>query len=148
MSPTIRRIIYVISYEIVAILLLTLGLLVLGFGGGQSGVLAVASSTIAVVWNFIWTTIFEAWERRQDSQTRTLPRRITHALGFEGGLVIFLLPVVAWILNVSLLQALILEAGILVFFLIYTFVFLWLFDRVLPPRDPSSITSQPVESRL
>lgn len=136
MSPALRRLIYVISYEIVAILLVTLTLVVLGFGGGQSGAVAIASSTVAVVWNFIWTTVFEAWERRQESRTRTLPRRIAHAIGFEGGLVIILLPIVAWILDISLLQAFVFEAGLLVFFLVYTFVFLWLFDKVLPPRSP------------
>ena len=133
MSPVVRRIIYVISYEIVAILLTTVGLVVLGFGGGHSGVVAVAASTVAVVWNYIWTTLFEAWESRQESQTRTLPRRIVHAIGFEGGLVVWLLPVVAWVLNVSLLQAFSLEVGLLAFFLVYTFVFAWLFDKVLPP---------------
>lgn len=142
MSPAIRRLIYVISYETVAILLVTLGLVVLGFGGGQSGVVALASSTVAVIWNYVWTTMFEAWERRQDSQTRTLSRRIAHAIGFEGGLVILLLPVVAWILSVSLVQAFILEAGLLAFFLVYTFVFLWLFDKALPLRSPVSDTSE------
>ena len=133
MSPVVRRIIYVISYELFAILLTTVGLVVLGFGGGSSGIVAVAASTIAVIWNYLWTTMFEAWERRQESQTRTLPRRIVYAIGFEGGLVVFLLPVMAWILQVSLLQAFSLEVGLLAFFLVYTFVFSWLFDRVLPP---------------
>jgi len=132
-SPVVRRIIYVISYELFAILLTTVGLVVLGFGGGSSGIVAVAASTIAVIWNYLWTTMFEAWERRQESQTRTLPRRIVYAIGFEGGLVVFLLPVMAWILQVSLLQAFSLEVGLLAFFLVYTFVFSWLFDRVLPP---------------
>ncbi|WP_035770124.1 PACE efflux transporter [Arthrobacter castelli] len=133
MSPVVRRIIYVISYELIAILLTTLGLVVLGFGGDSSGIVAVAASTIAVVWNFIWTTLFEAWEERQESQTRTLPRRIVYAIGFEGGLVLWLLPIVAWILQVSLLQAFSLEVGLLAFFLVYTFVYAWLFDKVLPP---------------
>ncbi len=133
MSPVVRRIIYVISYELIAILLTTIGLVALGFGGSNAGVVAVAASTVAVVWNFVWTTVFEAWEGRQESQTRTLPRRIAHAIGFEGGLVVLLLPIVAWILQVSLLQAFSLEVGLLAFFLVYTFVFAWLFDKVLPP---------------
>lgn len=86
MSATTRRIIYVITYELVAILAVTLGLSLLGFGGGQSGAVAIASSTVAVIWNFIWTSMFEAWERRQESQTRTVKRRIVHSIGFEGGL--------------------------------------------------------------
>ncbi|UVO10851.1 PACE efflux transporter [Mycobacterium sp. SVM_VP21] len=133
MSPAFRRIVYVISYELVAVALTTVGLTVLGFGGGSSGAVAVAASTVAVVWNYVWTTVFEAWERRQDCATRTVGRRIVHAIGFEGGLVVLLLPIVAWTLKVSLLQALSLEAGLLAFFLVYTFVFAWLFDMIWPP---------------
>ncbi|MGB3893413.1 PACE efflux transporter [Mycolicibacter sinensis] len=134
MSAVVRRISYVISYELIAIVLTALGLVVLGFGGGSSGVMAVTASTVAMVWNYVWNTVFEFWERRQDSQTRTVARRIAHAIGFEGGLVVVLLPVVAWILGVSLLQAFGLEVGLLAFFLVYTFVFTWLFDRLWPPR--------------
>lgn len=132
-SPAFRRVVYVISYELVAIMLTTVGLAVLGFGGTSSGAVAVAASTVAVVWNYLWTTAFEAWERRQQSQTRTVARRVTHAVGFEGGLVVLLLPIVAAILKVSLLQALSLELGLLAFFLVYTFAFAWLFDTIWPP---------------
>jgi uncharacterized membrane protein len=114
-------------------MLTTVGLAVLGFGGTSSGAVAVAASTVAVVWNYLWTTAFEAWERRQQSQTRTVARRVTHAVGFEGGLVVLLLPIVAAILKVSLLQALSLELGLLAFFLVYTFAFAWLFDTIWPP---------------
>jgi uncharacterized membrane protein len=138
-SPALRRIVYVVSYELIAIALTTLGLAVLGFGGGSSGVVAVAASTVAVVWNFAWTTMFEMWERRQDSPTRTVARRIAHAFGFEGGLVVLLLPIVSWTLKVSLVQAFSLEIGLLAFFLVYTFAFAWLFDMVWPPvRTPTS----------
>lgn len=133
MSPAFRRIIYVISYELIAVALTTGGLVVLGFGGGSSGVVAVAASTVAVVWNYVWTTLFEVWERRQVSQTRTVLRRMVHAVGFEGGLVVLLLPIVAATLRVSLMQAFSLEVGLLVFFLVYTFVFAWLFDKIWPP---------------
>jgi len=135
MSPHVRRIIYVVAYEIIAILVVTGALVVLGYGGGSSGLIAVVSSTVALVWNYVWTTMFEAWEKRQQSQTRTVGRRIVHAIGFEGGLIVFLVPIIAWILHISLLDALILEIGLLVFFLVYTFVFAWLFDIVLPLKQ-------------
>jgi len=137
-SPVVRRIIYVISYELIAIVLTALGLVVLGFGGGSSGVMAVTASTVAVVWNYLWNTMFELWERRQDSPARTLRRRIAHAIGFEGGLVVVLLPIVAAILRVSLLEAFGLEVGLLAFFLVYTFVFTWVFDKVMPPASPGA----------
>ncbi|WP_404290510.1 PACE efflux transporter [Glutamicibacter arilaitensis] len=134
MSSVLRRIIYVLSYELFAIVLTSVALILLGFGGGHSGIVAVTSSAVALIWNYIWTSLFDAWEKRQESQVRTVGRRVVHALGFEGGLVLILVPILAWILSVTLLEALILEAGLLVFFLIYTFVFAWLFDRVLPAK--------------
>jgi uncharacterized membrane protein len=133
-SPHIRRIIYVTTYEIIAIIVVTFLLSGLGYDGVGSGVVAVVSSTVALTWNYIWTTMFEAWEKRQESKTRTLKRRVAHAIGFEGGLVIFLTPVLALILQVGILEAFTLQIGMLVFFLIYTFVFAWVFDLVLPPR--------------
>ncbi|SJN11951.1 hypothetical protein FM113_13485 [Leucobacter sp. 7(1)] len=133
MSAILRRVIYVITYEALAIVFITLTLLALGHGGAGSGIVAVASSTVALIWNFAWTSLFESWEKRQASQTRTVPRRIAHAVGFEGGLVVFLIPVLSGILGISLLDALVLELGILAFFFVYTFVFAWVFDLVLPP---------------
>lgn len=134
MSPVVRRIVYVLSYEIIAIVFVTTALVVLGFGGGSSGLIAVVSSAVAIVWNFIWNTLFEAWEKRQASQKRTIARRIVHSLGFEGGLIFFLVPILAWILQVPLIEAFFLELGLLIFFLIYTFIFAWVFDLLLPPK--------------
>lgn len=142
-SPILRRVIYVASYEIIAIAFVTVALVVLGFGGGSSGLIAVVSSGVAIVWNFIWNTLFEAWERRQASTKRTIARRVVHSLGFEGGLIIFLVPILAWILQVSLVEAFILELGLLVFFLVYTFIFAWVFDLVLPPRARIVDSSEP-----
>lgn len=143
MSPVVRRIIYVLSYEVIAIAFVTTALVVLGFGGGSSGLIAVVSSVVAIIWNFIWNTMFEAWEKRQASQKRTLRRRIVHSLGFEGGLIVFLVPILAWILQVSLVEAFFLELGLLIFFLIYTFIFAWVFDLILPPKARVMESSEP-----
>lgn len=132
-SATLRRLIYVLSYELIAIILTAAGLRILGHGGADSTLVAVASSLTALIWNYLFNLLFEAWERRQASARRTLRRRIAHALGFEGGLVIFLVPVLALLLGVPLLEAFLLEAGLLLFFLLYTFAFSWCFDRIVPP---------------
>ena len=57
-------------------------------------------------------------------------RRVAHALGFEGGLALMLVPLMAWWFGIGLWQALVLEAGLLLFFLAYTYVFNWSFDSV------------------
>ncbi|MBB1382342.1 hypothetical protein H5071_10370, partial [Shewanella sp. SR41-2] len=58
--------------------------------------------------------------------------RVVHALGFEGGMLFFTIPLVSWYLSLSLIDTLILEAGVLGFILVYTAVFNWLYDVYQP----------------
>ena len=126
-----RRVLYVTLYELIAIGAATLGLALLsGQGMAHSGVLAVAASVIAVLWNLAFNWMFERWESRQAQRGRTVARRIAHAIGFEGGLVLALVPLMAWWFGISLWQALVMDFGLIVFFLCYTFVFNWVFDQV------------------
>lgn len=126
-----RRIVYVTIYEIIAIAVSSWGLaMISGRPMSQALVAAVAASAIAVTWNYIFNTYFERWEAKQTVKGRSLKRRIAHALGFEGGLIVFLVPLFAWQLQVSLWDAFVMDFGLMVFFLIYTFVFTWCFDRL------------------
>jgi uncharacterized membrane protein len=126
-----RRVVYISLYEGIAIVAASAGLsLMSGQGLGHSGPLAVLASVIAVLWNLGFNALFERWEARQAVRGRGLRRRIAHAVGFEGGLVAFLVPVFAWWLGISLLQALLMDLGLVLFFLVYTFVFNWVFDAV------------------
>jgi uncharacterized membrane protein len=142
-----RRIVYVTLCELFAVMFTSLGL-AFGSGAGlaQAGVAGVFSSAVAVAWNVVFNHLFERWEARQPVRGRNLKRRIAHALGFEGGLVVMLVPAFAWWLDISLWQAFVLDFGLLLFFLVYTYVFNWAFDRVfgLPlsaqPR-PEALTS-------
>jgi len=125
-----RRVVYVTLYEGIAITVTTLALLVLGHNPFDSFVASVGASFLAVTWNLIFNAIFEAWESRQVIKGRSVRRRIAHAIGFEGGLVLSMVPFFAWWLEVSLWQAFVMDLGFILFFLIYTFVFSWCFDRV------------------
>ena len=126
-----RRVIYVALYELIAIAAATAGLArVAGQSAGHSGVVAVAASAIAIVWNIVFNWAFERWEARQSVKGRSVRRRIAHAIGFEGGLVFILVPLFAWWFQVTLWQALVMDLGLVVFFLCYTFVFNWVFDAV------------------
>ena len=126
-----RRVLYVALYALIAIGVVTLALgLLTEHGWGSSGGLAVGSSLIAVLWNLVFNHFFERWERRQPTRGRSPARRVAHAIGFEGGLLLWLVPFIAWWLGVSLWHALLMDLGLLLFFLVYTFVFTWVFDRV------------------
>jgi uncharacterized membrane protein len=139
-----RRVVYISLYEGIAIVAASVGLaLMSGQGLGHSGVLSVMASIVAVVWNLAFNALFERWESRQSVRGRGVGRRIAHAIGFEGGLVAFLVPMFAWWLDVSLLQALTMDLGLVVFFLVYTFVFNWSFDAVFGLPASASGAPQP-----
>ena len=126
-----RRVLYVTLYELIAIAVATAGLAQLsGQGAGHSSVVAVAASAIAVLWNVVFNWAFERWESRQAVRGRSVARRVAHAIGFEGGLVFTLVPLFAWWFKVSLWEAFVMDLALIVFFLCYTFVFNWGFDRV------------------
>ncbi len=126
-----RRVVYVTLYELIAIVVATFGLVLLtGQNAAHSGVASVAASVVAVVWNLLFNWAFERWEARQAVRGRTVWRRMAHAVGFEGGLVFILVPLFAWWFDVTLWQAFVMDLALIVFFLVYTFVFNWGFDRV------------------
>ncbi|WRH61325.1 MAG: PACE efflux transporter [Fuscovulum sp.] len=130
-SPTLRRILYAISFEAGGILLsAALLLLMAETTAGSSLVFSVLASTVAMLWNLAFNAMFEAWESRQTTRGRSLKRRIAHALLFEAGLVLALLPLTAWWFSVTLVQALAYEAVLIAAFLIYTWAFTWAFDRI------------------
>jgi uncharacterized membrane protein len=125
-----RKLVYVTLYEAIAIGVCSVAFAVWsGQGLWRASALSVAASAVAVVWNLAFNTVFEAWERRQSVRGRSLARRLVHALGFEGGLVLLLVPLIAWWLDIGLWQALMMDLALVLFFLVYTFVFNWSFDR-------------------
>jgi uncharacterized membrane protein len=129
-----RRVVYVTLFELFAIGFASFGFVTLsGQDIAASSGAAVACSAVAIVWNVLFNHAFEHWESRQVQRRRTLMRRVAHAIGFEGGLTLFLVPLMAWWLEVSLWQAFWMDIGLLLFFLVYAFVFNWLFDRVFGP---------------
>lgn len=131
MSPLKRRVVQAICYESIAIAVVTpaLGWM---FDEPLASALAlsVAMSTVALSWNYLFNWAFERWEARQVVRGRSLARRMAHGIGFEGGLALLLVPLVAHWLDVSYLHALITDLGLLLFFLVYTVVFTWVFDRI------------------
>ena len=125
-----RRVIYVAVYECIAIVLTAIVFALLGQSAASAGALSVITSATAIAWNLAFNAMFEAWERRQTTRGRSVARRAAHAIGFEGGLALMLVPFMAWWLGITLWQALALDVGLVLFFLAYTFVFAWVFDHL------------------
>lgn len=126
-----RKLVYVTAYELIGMTISALGLALLsGHAPSSTGPLAVVITTLAVSWNFIYNYLFEWWESRRASRTRTLKRRILHAVGFQLTLVVYLIPLIAWWMGITLWQALLLDMALIVIIPCYTFLFNWAFDKL------------------
>lgn len=138
-----RRVVYVTLFEGIAILITGSSFASLsGSGMNRAGAAAVFSSLIAVGWNFVYNLLFERWEARQTKRGRSVARRLAHAVGFEGGLVVFLVPMIALTLQVSLMEAFAMDIGLTVFFLVYNYVYNLIFDAVFGlPASAMPVTS-------
>lgn len=136
-----RRIIYVSLYEAIAIAVSSLIFIAIGQKASDSGIMAVAASVIAICWNLSFNHLFEKWEARQTVKGRSVLRRVVHAIGFEGGIAAMLIPLMAWWFSITLWEAAVMEAGLLVFFMVYTFAFNWAFDRLFGlPASAQALT--------
>ena len=131
LQGTKRKITYVATYETIAFLLGTLGFFSFSDSSlERAGALAIFASLFAVSWNFAYNAMFERWESKRLVRGRNLVRRVLHAVGFELGFLVVLLPAAAWWLNISYLRSFTLNLGLNIFFFVYTFAFTWCFDRV------------------
>ncbi|WP_200230457.1 PACE efflux transporter [Rubrivivax gelatinosus] len=131
LAPRTRRIVQALLYEAIAIAVVG-PVLALAFDepAGSSFVLALLMSSIALAWNYGFNAVFERWEQRRGIVGRPWRVRALHGLGFEGGLALILVPVMAWWLDTTLWAALLADLALLLFFLVYTVLFTWAFDRV------------------
>ncbi|MCG9512923.1 PACE efflux transporter [Acinetobacter pittii] len=126
-----RRIVYVSSYEVIGMIISSVGLAILaGDSVEHTGPLSVMITTIAVTWNFIYNILYEKWEVRQSSHIRTVKRRVGHAIGFQLTLVLFLIPLISWWMDISLIEAFWLDVAFIIIIPIYTFIFNWSFDKL------------------
>lgn len=131
LSPRRRRVLQAVLYEAIAVAVVAPVLtFVFDESPLSSMLLTLTMSAIATAWNFGFNAVFERWEARQAVKGRSWRRRVAHGVGFEVGLSLLLIPLMALWMGISLWQALVADAGLMLFFLCYTVVFTWGFDRV------------------
>lgn len=138
MQGTKRRIIQAISYEVILLaLFIPIVALVFKKPVMHSAALGISLTVLALVWNIVFNYGFEKWEARQGWQVRGLKQRVLHALGFDGGLLVLGVPIIAYFLNMGLIDAIIADIGFTTIIMVYTFIFQWGFDRVFgePERN-------------
>ena len=93
------------------------------------GVIAIVIATMALLWNMLFNSIFDAWLKRNHLSKNTR-LRILHAFLFEIGLICGALPFIMWWLKISLWEALTLDIGMILFYLPYTYIYSLVYDKL------------------
>ncbi|MCQ4347687.1 multidrug/biocide efflux PACE transporter [Pseudomonas stutzeri] len=118
-----ERIGHALAFELIALLICAPALAwLLGKPLLQLGLLTLMFSTVAMLWNMLFNWLFDRAQQRLGFR-RDLRVRLCHALLFETGLIVVLVPLAAWWLSIGLLEALLLDIGLILFFLPYTLAF-------------------------
>jgi len=138
MRTTKDRIRHAISFEVIALAIVTpLGAWLFDKPIAEMGVVTVVGSLIATGWNYVYNLGFDhTMQRLYGDVRKTVVIRVFHALLFEAGLLIVLVPFIAWWLAIGWLEAFIIDISFSAFFLIYAFVFNWAYDVIFPVPDP------------
>ena len=124
----LERICQAIGFELLAILICTpLLAWIMDKPMLDMGVVTVVLAALALAWNVVFNGVFDRL-LRHFAVVHNAWTRVIHALLFEGGLVAVGVPLVAWWLDVSLWQAFLMDIGVLLFFLPYTYVYHWGYD--------------------
>jgi len=134
MRTTRDRIRHALGFEVLGIALVSpLGALVFDLPLADMGLLVVASATLAMAWTYIYNLGFDhALQRVTGGTQKTFALRIFHAVLFEAGLMVVLLPLISVWLGVSLWQAFVMDLAFALFYMIYALVYNWAYDYLFP----------------
>ncbi len=125
-----ERVLYAILFEVIAIWLSAkFASIVFGHEMNQLLFITVVVAIFAMMWNVLYNVLFDRWLRAHH-MIKTRKVRTVHMLMFEFSLMVATCPFIAYYLDISLLEALILDGGFCIFYLVYTYVFAWTYDHL------------------
>lgn len=145
MRSTRDRIRHAILFEALGLaLIIPLGTLLFGLHPSDMGVIGLGSALVATAWNYVYNLGFDHAMQRLAGHTRkSLPLRVAHAVLFEAGLLVILLPPIAWYLGLSLVQAFVMDLAIAAFYVAYAFGFNLAYDRIFPLQSWGEVAAEP-----
>lgn len=126
----LERVLHAVLFEVLAVSLLILGLILFtDHKPGSLSLAMIAVATIAMAWNFVYNAIVDQFATGPREE-RTFAFRIMHTVFFEIGLLTVTVPVIAYIVGLSLWDALLLDIGATIFVTIYATVYNYIYDHV------------------
>lgn len=126
----LERVFHAVLFEVLAISLCILGLVIFTEHSANmlSGTMIVVA-TVAMLWNGFFNMLVDRFFTAP-RESRGFFFRICHVILFEGGLLLITVPLMAWMLSVTLFEAFMLDISVTIFITFYAFVFNFAYDKV------------------
>lgn len=125
----IERIIHMVLFEAGAVCIGTLAVLAADSSASGALMLNVLISLTAMAWNFVFNWSFDQ-VFTAPRETRSWGVRWCQTLFFEGGLLLFTVPLVMYFLDLNFWRALAADVGLSLLIVAYSLAFNWVFDQV------------------
>lgn len=131
MIPTmskLERLLHAVLFEIGAVISTVLLMdLLTSHGTTLLTTTIILISLIAMGWNVVFNTVFDRFFQGE-RLARGIAVRLLHTIAFELGLLVFTLPLVAYMLNVGWWEAFVMDIGMTLFVMGYGLIFNWIYD--------------------
>lgn len=125
-----ERIFHSVLFEIGAMAIGAVAVLLAGdFSLETAAGTGITMSVMAMVLNFFFNYVFDKFATGKREE-RSLKLRILHTVCFECTLLIFTIPVVAYLLDLSLWHAFIADIGLSLTIMVYALIFNWIYDII------------------
>ncbi|WP_119969092.1 PACE efflux transporter [Shewanella japonica] len=127
---TLERVFHAVLFEFLAIIGSVIGLMLFTEHelASLSGTM-IAIATIAMGWNFVFNLGFDRFFTGA-REKRTVKQRVIQIALFESGLLILTIPVMAYILEISLIEAFWLDISVTLFITVYAYVYNYAYDHI------------------
>ena len=125
-----ERMLHMVLFEVVALIFMAIAATyIVGGRAVKMAGLALSLSLIAMTWNYVYNYGYDKIYGA-DRSKRTKKTRILHGLGFELGLMLVSFPLLMWVLQLDFWTVLVMDIGIVIFFVLYAIAFNWAYDSV------------------
>ena len=135
LRPLTDRIRYTVIFEmILLIMLVPAGMAFYDKDFFDIGLLGVILVLKAMIINVIYNWIFDRIEARTGRVASDRPHklRVVHAVGFEITLMITSIPIYTWWLQITILEAILIDVVVTTFIIGYTYIYTLVYDAVFP----------------
>lgn len=138
LRSTKERVFQAVLYEAIGLALLTPAYsFAMGLPLDNSFLTMAMVSGVVVIWSAIFNSAFDRIVLRMTglaSDRKTQGLRFLHAVAYESSITIFAVPIIAFMSGQGWLVAFLADLGFTVLYLVYTYVFHLIYDRVRPLR--------------